>query len=220
MKRFGPTLFIIFIGFTGCGSSPSPAERANDSLIKICSAGLSSSTSAQISAIVAGNGGSFGGGVDSEIQGAIFADPTIQSADRVRIFQDYLNCIQNPPAGEQPQDAQDAVQNVVDTNDWSAAGMFSGYDWAAKFQRTYQNVGTDAVECSLRIRGVLERRADDSIERIGRDKEFTFRIDPGKTNQVSGKVGAYGFNTASDVVTVDDDLQCWNASWVCSSGVR
>jgi hypothetical protein len=161
---------------------------------------------------VSENGGSFGGGIDSEIQGAIFADPTIQSHDKVRIYQDYLDCIQNPPSGLQPPDAQEAVQQVENTNNWGPAGMFSSYNWDATYERTFQNTGTVAAECSFRIRGVLERRADNSIEQIGQVKDYTFRIKPGDIHTVSGTVGAPGYNTDSDVVTVDDDLQCWNAS--------
>lgn len=207
MKTSWTCLLALFL--VACVSSPSYVERRADSLVKVCSAGLSNQTAARAGALVASGQGTLSIELVREIRGAIFADPNLSGVERVSVYERYLECVRDGGVEVQKEDADSSIQRVQFSNDFRPAGLFSSYDFIAKFNRAYKNIGDRTIECRLRVRGVLMRRSSRSVDDVGQVHHRSFVVRSGQFHKVEGEVGVNGFSDERYVVSTDDRLECW-----------
>lgn len=207
MRRLA-TALLLAASVVGC-STPSYVDRKTDRIVKVCSAGLSDTTAARAGALVASGQGSLSVELAREIRGAIFADTGLSSADRLSAYDGYLSCVREGGIEVQKEGATETIQRVQFTNDFRAAGFFSSYDFIARYNRGYKNVGDRTVECRLRVRGVLKRKSTGSVFDVGEVNERAFTLRAGELYRTDGDVGVKGFNDERYVVSTDDRLECW-----------
>lgn len=104
MLRVAILFLAIFLA--GCGNEPQspppiklPVLVGNQDggnfrlLIAVCSAGLNDGTRNKIFAEVDRRGGILGWDFQKLVQGAIFSDESIESSDKVKLFEAYLKCV-------------------------------------------------------------------------------------------------------------------------------
>jgi hypothetical protein len=185
------------------------SSRKEDSIVKVCSAGLSELTAARAGTLVESGRGSLSVELAREIRGAIFADQRLSSGDRLSAYESYLGCVRERGINVEKEDATEAVQRVQFSNDFRDASFFSSYDFIAKYNRGFKNIGDRTVECRLRIRGVLKRKSSGSVFDVGEVNERTFILRAGSVYRTDGDVGIKGFNDERYVVSTDDRLECW-----------
>lgn len=99
-------IILIAIVLAGCDrelNPPPPIELPGPTVdqgevkigqqISICSAGLSEGIRGEIFAELSRRRGNVGADFEEYVRGAIFSDESIDSSDKVKLFQAYLNCI-------------------------------------------------------------------------------------------------------------------------------
>lgn len=199
---------ILAVSVSAC-STFGYVDKKAERMVQVCAAGLSEQTAARVIALTTDSQGSITIELENEIKGAIFADSSISGSDRVLIYERYLECIKNGGIETQKEDAKSIVQQVQSTNDYRAASFFSSYDWISKYSRRYKNIGDRAIECRLRVRGVLRNRSNGFILNVSETNDYAFTLSPGGVAHIKGEVGIEGFSDTRNIVTTDDFLECW-----------
>jgi hypothetical protein len=202
---------VFFIFWLAISVAQAQSDKTEE-VMTLCSGGLSKRTAIKLSILLKDSAGDFGAGTERKIVGAIFADTSISSPDKVQIYNDYVSCVEtiyeDVHAKRLPPQAKTLIKKVVEADNWGKTGWLSRYDFVDEYDRRYKNEGPTPISCHYQIRGELQG-IDAMHNRFFEADAHDFTLHPGETEEFGGTIGVSGGTDSEHYVTSDERLQCW-----------